>query len=283
MTQSLPCLPPNPGWSGGQKQRGLSRPTPSATRCGKHCISSSTTAIKAARRRAFLRSRHHPTQAKRAAPPFDLITTALNRRSDRAGPMAESHISIQPGRNRAYLRRVDVFTAAITPCREAGCQVLCQELPAGPSLNSRGFRRETPAAWASELRLPIRAGSLTDRAHSLTTKRRGMGFSQPRCPGILWLLGFGGLVSGRRFNLPLKHQYPQIRLTAVKPKLPESCKQGLRARHLQRAKPKLIDGHFNPGGFALAFAPASRRRPCWRKTNLRPLRPREPRGTIGSP
>ena len=173
MTQSLPCLHPNPGWTGATHTspdlttastrplgatpaQPISEATGSDT-VGKHCILE-LYACDSSRLddEAFLRDTI-TTAAKRAG------ATLLNLITHRFEPqgvtglalLAESHISIHTWPESGYAA-VDVFTCGDHTMPERACAVLADELGAG-SHKLTSFRRETPAAIAGSEREPALA------------------------------------------------------------------------------------------------------------------------------
>ncbi len=156
MTQSLPCLHPNPGWNGAQSPQSQKPQPPSATdMVGKHCILELYDCdSRKLDDEAFLRDAI-TTAAKRAG------ATLLNLITHRFEPqgvtglalLAESHISIHTWPESGYAA-VDVFTCGDHTMPERACQVLGDELgAAGRRLKS--FRRETPASVSRQLREPL--------------------------------------------------------------------------------------------------------------------------------
>ena len=162
MNQSLPCLHPNPGWTGAayqplptQDQRSTEIPANVSDAVGKHCIlelydcDSSRLDDE-----AFLRDTI-TTAAKRAG------ATLLNLITHRFEPqgvtglalLAESHISIHTWPESGYAA-VDVFTCGDHTMPERACQVLCEELNAGRH-KLTSFRRETPVTIEGSERDPV--------------------------------------------------------------------------------------------------------------------------------
>ena len=156
MSQSLPCLHPNPGWNGAD----ATLPTSTQAVCdtvGKHCILE-LYGCESFRLddEAFLRDTI-TTAAKRAG------ATLLNLITHRFEPqgvtglalLAESHISIHTWPESGYAA-VDVFTCGDHTMPERACQVLAEELGAS-SQKLTSFRRETPSAIAASEREPALA------------------------------------------------------------------------------------------------------------------------------
>jgi S-adenosylmethionine decarboxylase len=169
MTQTQPCLHPNPGWTGATAAITSSaeqlHPAPAEGICdatssdtvGKHCILE-LYACDSSRLddEAFLRDTI-TTAAKRAG------ATLLNLITHRFEPqgvtglalLAESHISIHTWPESGYAA-VDVFTCGDHTMPERACAVLAAELGAA-SHKLTSFRRETPAAIADSEREPVLA------------------------------------------------------------------------------------------------------------------------------
>ncbi|WP_094555082.1 adenosylmethionine decarboxylase [Synechococcus sp. 1G10] len=156
MTQSLPCLHPNPGWSGAQSTQSFqSQPPTTSDMVGKHCILELYNCdSKKLNDEAFLRDAI-TTAAKRAG------ATLLNLITHRFEPqgvtglalLAESHISIHTWPESGYAA-VDVFTCGDHTMPERACQVLGDELEAA-SRNLKSFRRETPDSISEQIREPL--------------------------------------------------------------------------------------------------------------------------------
>jgi S-adenosylmethionine decarboxylase len=173
MTQSLPCLHPNPGWTGASispvrttsAERTTAGPLDArpaqainAATCsdtvGKHCILE-LYACDSARLddEAFLRDTITAAAKRAGATLLNLIT----HRFDPQGVtglalLAESHISIHTWPESGYAA-VDVFTCGDHTMPERACAVLAAELGAA-SHKLTSFRRETPAAIAGSEREP---------------------------------------------------------------------------------------------------------------------------------
>jgi len=155
MTQSLPCLHPNPGWNGAASKPISAPPFTTTDAVGKHCIlelydcDSSRLDDE-----AFLRDTI-TTAAKRAG------ATLLNLITHRFEPqgvtglalLAESHISIHTWPESGYAA-VDVFTCGDHTMPELACQILAEELG---SLHHKltSFRRETPMSIGGSERDPL--------------------------------------------------------------------------------------------------------------------------------
>ena len=160
MTQTVPCLHPNPGWAAHQATISSNATTgsyPVSDTVGKHCILELYDCDHARLDdEAFLRDTI-TTAAKRAG------ATLLNLITHRFEPqgvtglalLAESHISIHTWPESGYAA-VDVFTCGDHTMPERACQVLAEELAAGHH-KLTSFRRETPSAIADADREPALA------------------------------------------------------------------------------------------------------------------------------
>jgi S-adenosylmethionine decarboxylase len=153
MTQTLPCLHPNPGWTAAP----TTQPHQISDTVGKHCILELYGCSSARLNdEAFLRDTI-TTAAKRAG------ATLLNLITHRFEPqgvtglalLAESHISIHTWPESGYAA-VDVFTCGDHTMPEQACAVLAAEL-AATSQKLTSFRRETPSAIAASEREPALA------------------------------------------------------------------------------------------------------------------------------
>jgi S-adenosylmethionine decarboxylase len=153
MTQTLPCLHPNPGWTAAP----TNQPHQISDTVGKHCILELYGCSSARLNdEAFLRDTI-TTAAKRAG------ATLLNLITHRFEPqgvtglalLAESHISIHTWPESGYAA-VDVFTCGDHTMPEQACAVLAAEL-AATSQKLTSFRRETPSAIAASEREPALA------------------------------------------------------------------------------------------------------------------------------
>jgi S-adenosylmethionine decarboxylase len=155
MTQTLPCLHPNPGWTAADPNQ----PHQISDTVGKHCILELYGCSSARLNdEAFLRDTI-TTAAKRAG------ATLLNLITHRFEPqgvtglalLAESHISIHTWPESGYAA-VDVFTCGDHTMPEQACAVLAAEL-AATSQKLTSFRRETPCAIAASEREPALAAA----------------------------------------------------------------------------------------------------------------------------
>jgi S-adenosylmethionine decarboxylase len=161
MTQSLPCLHPNPGWTGATltspepiTAKGAPPSAASSDTVGKHCILELYGCDSARLNdEAFLRDTI-TTAAKRAgATLLNLITHAFDPQGVTGlALLAESHISIHTWPESGYAA-VDVFTCGDHTMPERACAVLAAELGAAEH-KLTSFRRETPAAIAGSEREP---------------------------------------------------------------------------------------------------------------------------------
>jgi S-adenosylmethionine decarboxylase len=161
MTQSLPCLHPNPGWTGATltspeptNAKGTPPAAASSDTVGKHCILELYGCDSARLNdEAFLRDTI-TTAAKRAgATLLNLITHAFDPQGVTGlALLAESHISIHTWPESGYAA-VDVFTCGDHTMPERACAVLAAELGAAEH-KLTSFRRETPAAIAGSEREP---------------------------------------------------------------------------------------------------------------------------------
>ncbi|MFN7228423.1 MAG: adenosylmethionine decarboxylase [Synechococcaceae cyanobacterium] len=156
MSQSLPCLHPNPGWDGAASLANTSSQAPETTDAvGKHCILELYDCDSGRLDdEAFLRDTI-TTAAKRAG------ATLLNLITHRFEPqgvtglalLAESHISIHTWPESGYAA-VDVFTCGDHTMPERACQILWEELGAGHH-KLTSFRRETPTSIEASPRDPL--------------------------------------------------------------------------------------------------------------------------------
>ena len=173
MTQSLPCLHPNPGWTGASispvrttsAERTTAGPldacpaqaineAPCPDTVGKHCILE-LYACDSARLddEAFLRDTITAAAKRAGATLLNLITHRFEPQGVTGlALLAESHISIHTWPESGYAA-VDVFTCGDHTMPERACAVLAAELGAA-SHKLTSFRRETPAAIAGSEREP---------------------------------------------------------------------------------------------------------------------------------
>lgn len=173
MNQSLPCLHPNPGWTGASispvrttsAERTTAGPldacqaqaineAPCSDTVGKHCILE-LYACDSARLddEAFLRDTITAAAKRAGATLLNLITHRFEPQGVTGlALLAESHISIHTWPESGYAA-VDVFTCGDHTMPERACAVLAAELGAA-SHKLTSFRRETPAAIAGSEREP---------------------------------------------------------------------------------------------------------------------------------
>ena len=157
MTQTLPCLHPNPGWNGAHATPPSPQPNPAHPVCdtvGKHCILE-LYGCDSARLddEAFLRDTITAAAKRAGATLLNLITHRFEPQGVTGlALLAESHISIHTWPESGYAA-VDVFTCGDHTMPERACHVLARELAAA-SQKLTSFRRETPAAVGAGQRLP---------------------------------------------------------------------------------------------------------------------------------
>ncbi len=157
MTQSLPCLHPNPGWTGAFQTTPDTTGTPISDTVGKHCILE-LYGCDSARLddEAFLRDTITAAAKRAGATLLNLITHAFEPQGVTGlALLAESHISIHTWPESGYAA-VDVFTCGDHTMPERACAVLAAELAASDH-KLTSFRRETPAAIATGSREPALA------------------------------------------------------------------------------------------------------------------------------
>ncbi|MFO8236863.1 MAG: adenosylmethionine decarboxylase [Prochlorococcaceae cyanobacterium] len=166
MPQSLPCLHPNPGWSGTVSARPSCDPpsgaptscdTTSSETVGKHCILELYDCDPGRLdNQAFLRDTITAAAREAGATLLNLITHRFQPQGVTGlALLAESHISIHTWPESGYAA-VDVFTCGDHTMPERACAVLAAELGAGRH-RLTSFRRETPAAIAGAERAPLLA------------------------------------------------------------------------------------------------------------------------------
>ena len=156
MPQSLPCLHPNPGWSGTPSAPAAppSCAPPSCDTVGKHCILELYDCDPGRLdNQAFLRDTITAAARQAGATLLNLITHRFQPQGVTGlALLAESHISIHTWPESGYAA-VDVFTCGDHTMPERACAVLAAELGAGRH-RLTSFRRETPAAIAGAERTP---------------------------------------------------------------------------------------------------------------------------------
>jgi S-adenosylmethionine decarboxylase len=162
MTETLPCLHPNPGWSGASIGSGSHSPLPDqeplphqiSDTVGKHCIlelyDCDSTRLND---EAFLRDTITSAANRAGATLLNLITHRFEPQGVTGlALLAESHISIHTWPESGYAA-VDVFTCGDHTMPEKACQVLADELNAGQH-KLTSFRRETPTVIDRSQREP---------------------------------------------------------------------------------------------------------------------------------
>ena len=166
MNQSLPCLHPNPGWTGAAPQHHSTSsnasvaPSPSPATAaitdavGKHCILELYDCDSAKLNdEAFLREAITTAAQRAGATLLNLITHHFEPQGVTGlALLAESHISIHTWPESGYAA-VDVFTCGDHTMPEKACQILWEQLDAG-SHRLTSFRRQTPEGVAASERLP---------------------------------------------------------------------------------------------------------------------------------
>ncbi|MCP9808317.1 adenosylmethionine decarboxylase [Cyanobium sp. HWJ4-Hawea] len=157
MTRSLPCLHPNPGWTGAASMAPADSSLSDTV--GKHCILELYNCDSAKLDdEAFLRTAITTAAKQAGATLLNLIT----HRFDPQGVtglalLAESHISIHTWPESGYAA-VDVFTCGDHTMPEKACQVLAEELESGRH-KLTSFRRETPGWIAGAERDPAKTAN----------------------------------------------------------------------------------------------------------------------------
>jgi len=168
MNQSLPCLHPNPGWTGAAPQHhstSTSNPAsvavsttptsmPITDAVGKHCILELYDCDSAKLNdEAFLRDTITTAAQRAGATLLNLITHHFEPQGVTGlALLAESHISIHTWPESGYAA-VDVFTCGDHTMPEKACQILWEQLAAG-SHRLTSFRRQTPECVADSEREP---------------------------------------------------------------------------------------------------------------------------------
>ncbi|MEB3185711.1 MAG: adenosylmethionine decarboxylase [Cyanobacteriota bacterium] len=159
MSQTLPCLHPNPGWNGADPTPSTSAQAVSDT-VGKHCILE-LYGCDSARLddEAFIRDTITVAAKRAGATLLNLITHRFEPQGVTGlALLAESHISIHTWPESGYAA-VDVFTCGDHTMPERACQVLAGELAAS-SQKLTSIRRETPSSVAGSEREPALVSSL---------------------------------------------------------------------------------------------------------------------------
>lgn len=157
MTQSLPCLHPNPGWDGASavtSAPAAALPHQISDTVGKHCILELYNCDSSRLDdEAFLRDTITSAAKRAGATLLNLITHRFEPQGVTGlALLAESHISIHTWPESGYAA-VDVFTCGDHTMPERACQVLADELGARDH-KLTSFRRETPCAIAGSEREP---------------------------------------------------------------------------------------------------------------------------------
>ena len=158
---TLSALHPNPGWAAAPSIAPAAPAAPVSDTVGKHCILE-LYGCDSARLddEAFLRDTITAAAKRAGATLLNLITHRFEPQGVTGlALLAESHISIHTWPESGYAA-VDVFTCGDHTMPERACQVLARELAAA-SQKLTSFRRETPAAVATDTREPARAASIT--------------------------------------------------------------------------------------------------------------------------
>ena len=160
MTQSLPSLHPNPGWSEASAAIPSAAPATEALphqisdTVGKHCILELYDCdSQKLDDEAFLRDTITSAAKQAGATLLQLISHRFEPQGVTGlALLAESHISIHTWPESGYAA-VDVFTCGDHTMPERACAVLARELGAGRQ-KLTSFRRETPSAIAGSDRAP---------------------------------------------------------------------------------------------------------------------------------
>ena len=155
MTQTLPCLHPNPGWTGALSIPSAAAPTPVSDTVGKHCILELYDCNhERLNDESFLRDAITSAAKRAGATLLHLVTHHFEPQGVTGlALLAESHISIHTWPESGYAA-VDVFTCGDHTMPERACQALIEQLEAGRH-KLTSFRRETPATIAGSEREPV--------------------------------------------------------------------------------------------------------------------------------
>ena len=163
MTQTLPCLHPNPGWTEAPAaiHPAASLPHQVSDTVGKHCIlelyGCDSTKLDD---ELFLRATITAAAKRAGATLLNLITHRFEPQGVTGlALLAESHISIHTWPESGYAA-VDVFTCGDHTMPEKACAVLVDELLADTH-KLTSFRRETPSCIHSNLREPLHGQPFT--------------------------------------------------------------------------------------------------------------------------
>ena len=163
MTQTLPCLHPNPGWTEAPAATTAASPLPHqiSETVGKHCILELYGCDSAKLDdEAFLRDTITAAAKRAGATLLNLITHRFEPQGVTGlALLAESHISIHTWPESGYAA-VDVFTCGDHTMPEKACAVLAAELSANDH-KLTSFRRETPPSIAESPRDPLKEQGFT--------------------------------------------------------------------------------------------------------------------------
>lgn len=163
MTQTLPCLHPNPGWTEAPAATTAAAPLPHqiSETVGKHCILELYGCDSAKLDdEVFLRDTITAAAKRAGATLLNLITHRFEPQGVTGlALLAESHISIHTWPESGYAA-VDVFTCGDHTMPEKACAVLAAELSANDH-KLTSFRRETPPSIAESPRDPLQEQGFT--------------------------------------------------------------------------------------------------------------------------
>ncbi|MDA0717899.1 MAG: adenosylmethionine decarboxylase [Cyanobacteria bacterium] len=163
MTQTLPCLHPNPGWTEAPAAATAASPLPHqiSETVGKHCILELYGCDRAKLdNEAFLRDTITAAAKRAGATLLNLITHRFEPQGVTGlALLAESHISIHTWPESGYAA-IDVFTCGDHTMPEKACEVLAAELSANDH-KLTSFRRETPPSVADCSRNPSQGQRFT--------------------------------------------------------------------------------------------------------------------------
>jgi len=163
MTQTLPCLHPNPGWTEAPAATTAASPLPHqiSETVGKHCILELYGCDSAKLDdEAFLRDTITAAAKRAGATLLNLITHRFEPQGVTGlALLAESHISIHTWPESGYAA-VDVSTCGDHTMPEKACAVLAAELSANDH-KLTSFRRETPPSIAESPRDPLQEHGFT--------------------------------------------------------------------------------------------------------------------------
>jgi S-adenosylmethionine decarboxylase len=164
MTQTLPCLHPNPGWTEAPAAATAAAPLlphQISETVGKHCIlelyGCDSNKLDD---ESFLRDTITAAAKRAGATLLNLITHRFEPQGVTGlALLAESHISIHTWPESGYAA-VDVFTCGDHTMPEKACAVLAAELSANDH-KLTSFRRETPPSIAESPRDPLQGQGFT--------------------------------------------------------------------------------------------------------------------------